>query len=125
MEMASSDTTAKAAMPEEVKAGFNWGAFWLNWIWGIGNNVWISFVVLVLPLIWNIYLGVKGNELAWLNREWESVEQFKQTQAVWSKWGWIIFIVQLVLTIIIWTIAGAIILAALGIAAAEGMDVPQ
>ena len=123
--MASSDTTAKAAVPEEVKVGFNWGAFLLAWIWGIGNNVWISFVVLVLPVIWNIYLGVKGNELAWLNREWESVEQFRQTQAVWSKWGWIVFVISLVLSIIFWVIMGAIILAALGIAAAEGMDIPQ
>ncbi len=123
--MAINDVSASGLVPEEVKTGFNWGAFWLHWIWGIGNNVWISFVVLVLPLIWNIYLGVKGNELAWVHREWESVEQFKETQAIWSKWGWIIFVIQLVLTIIIWAIAGAIILAALGVAAAEGMAGPR
>ena len=108
--MATTDVSARGAVPEEIKAGFNWGAFLLHWIWGIGNNVWISFVVLVLPLIWNIYLGVKGNELAWLNREWESVEQFKETQAVWSKWGWIAFVISLVLSVVFWTIAaGAMI----------------
>jgi hypothetical protein len=93
---------------EEVPAGFNWGAFWLTWIWGVGNNVWISFVVVVLPIVGNIYLGVKGNELAWVKRQWASVEEFKETQAVWSKWGWIIFVLQLVLNIIFWSIMGAI-----------------
>ncbi len=76
-------------VPEEIK-GWNWGAFWLNWIWGIGNNVWIALLAFCLPLIWHIVLGVKGNEWAWQHRQFDSVEQFKQTQAVWSKWGWII-----------------------------------
>ncbi len=112
--MATTDVSASGVVPAEVKAGFNWGAFFLHWIWGIGNNVWISFVVLVLPVIWNIYLGVKGNELAWLNREWASVQQFKETQYVWSRWGWIIFVISLMLTIVFWSIVGAFVLAVIG-----------
>ncbi len=83
--MAENTSGTGGPVPEEIK-GWNWGAFWLNWIWGIGNSVWIAFVVLVLGLIWQIYLGVKGNELAWQNRKFESVQQFKDTQAAWSKW---------------------------------------
>ena len=28
--------------PAEVLTGFNWGAFLLNWIWGCGNNTFIT-----------------------------------------------------------------------------------
>lgn len=33
-------------VPSEVKK-WNWGAFFLSWIWGIGNHVWISFLSFV------------------------------------------------------------------------------
>jgi len=109
-------------VPAEVRAGFNFGAFWLGPIWGIGNNVWISFLVYFVPLLGNIYLGVKGNELAWLNREWDSVEQFKQTQAVWSRCAWIVLFLQLVPMIIV---VGVTTFTALGGGTAEGMGIPQ
>lgn len=53
-------------VPEEVK-GLNWGAFFLNWIWAIGNNVWIGLAALVpcVNIVVAIYLLIKGNELAW------------------------------------------------------------
>ncbi len=89
-------------VPEEIK-GWNWGAFWLNWIWGIAHNVWLSLLVFCLGWIWAIVLGIKGNEWAWQHRRFDSIEQFKQTQAVWSKWGWIIFAIQLVIGIL-WAI---------------------
>lgn len=57
----------------------------MSWIWGIGNGVWISFLVLILGTIWSIVLGVKGNEWAWQNRHFESIQQFKETQAAWAK----------------------------------------
>lgn len=77
------------SVPEEIK-GWNWGAFWLNWIWGIGNQVWIGLLALVIGLIMSIILGIKGNEWAWQNRRFESIEQFKQVQRIWSYWGWAI-----------------------------------
>ena len=30
-------------VPNEVKK-WNWGDFWLTWIWGIGNKSYISFL---------------------------------------------------------------------------------
>jgi hypothetical protein len=33
-------------------------------------------------------LGAKGNEWAWKNKTWESVEQFKRVQRAWSIAGW-------------------------------------
>ena len=65
-----------------------------------------------------IVLGVKGNEWAWQNRRWESVEQFKEVQRIWTKWGVIVFFVSLVLGIIYGIVIGTM--------AAKGMiPVPQ
>ena len=83
-------------VPDEIK-GWNWGAFWWSCIWGIAHNVWISLLVFCLPIVWQIVLGIKGNKWAWQYRQFDSIEQFKQTQAVWAKWGWIVGIVCLVL----------------------------
>ena len=95
----------KKELPAELK-GWNWGAFFLSWIWGIGNRVWISLVVLVLgfipvvggigALIMAVVLGLKGNEWAWQNREFESVEQFKKVQKAWAIWGLVVFVLGLI-----------------------------
>jgi len=75
---------------------WSWGAFFLHWIWGVANNVWIAFLVLLLPVVWNIVLGVKGNEWAWQHRRFESLEKFDEIQAVWARWGLILFILGVV-----------------------------
>lgn len=83
-----------ALVPEELK-GWNWGAFFLNWIWGIGNSTYIAllmfipFVNLILPFV----LGAKGNEWAWQNRSWRSVEHFQSTQRKWRNVSFVIFLV--------------------------------
>ncbi|MCE5313909.1 MAG: hypothetical protein ABFD49_02610 [Armatimonadota bacterium] len=75
-------------VPLEVR-GWNWGAFLLGWIWAIANRTWIGLLALVpyIGVIMWVVLGVKGNEWAWQNRRWDSVEQFKATQRVWAYWG--------------------------------------
>ncbi len=111
-------------VPDEVKnMGWNWGAFWLTWIWGIGNGVWISFVALVLGIIWSVVLGIKGNEWAWQNRRFESIEQFRETQAAWSKWGWIVLVVSAVIWILMMVFGvGAAWLARAGASGAGGLS---
>ncbi len=86
-----------AYVPPEVKSGWNWGAFSLTWIWAIGNNTWIGLVALVpaAELVMAIVLGIKGNEWAWQNRRFESVQQFREVQAAWSAWGILILILKL------------------------------
>ncbi len=37
---------SQAVVPREVK-GWNWGAFLLTWIWGIGNHVWLALIILI------------------------------------------------------------------------------
>ncbi len=89
-------------IPEEIR-GWNWGAFLLTWIWGIGNQVWISFLMFV-PFVnfvmWFI-LGAKGNEWAWKNKNWDSIEHFKRTQRTWAKWGIIIAAIYVVFLIVV------------------------
>ncbi|MFG6485642.1 cytochrome c oxidase assembly factor Coa1 family protein [Roseateles sp. BYS78W] len=79
-------------VPPEIRR-WNWGAFLLNWIWGIGNNTLAALLVMVpfVGLIWIFVLGAKGSEWAWRNKRWESVEQFHATQRQWAKWGAIVW----------------------------------
>jgi hypothetical protein len=77
-----------AVVPQEI-IRWNWGAFFLSWIWGIRNKTYIAFltVIPVVGFLMMIVLGMRGNEWAWQNRRWESVEQFQLEQQIWSKWG--------------------------------------
>ncbi|MFC2045709.1 ribonuclease G [Chloroflexota bacterium] len=86
-----------AILPPELKA-WNWGAFFLSWIWGIGNSTWIAFLsfIPVFNFIWAFFLGAKGNKWAWQNKKWESVEHFQRVQKKWAFWGLIIFIICLI-----------------------------
>ena len=95
-------TETPAELPDELK-GWNWGAFFLNWIWAIGNSVWIGLLALVGPvsLIMAIILGIKGNEWAWKNRKFSSIEQFKAVQKAWAIWGVVLFLVSIALSVAI------------------------
>jgi hypothetical protein len=86
------------SIPPEINR-WNWGAFFLNWIWGIGNNTYIAlltfvpFVGIVMPFV----LGAKGSAWAWRNGRWDSVEHFKRVQRRWAIWGLVIFIASIAL----------------------------
>ena len=86
-----------AIVPEEVK-GWSWGAFCLTWIWGICNSVWIALLCLIpfFNLAWAIVLGVQGNEWAWRNKKWDSIEHFKSTQRSWNIAGIVVFAISIV-----------------------------
>jgi hypothetical protein len=103
-----------AAVPEEVK-GWSWGAFFLTWIWGIGNSVWLAllafvpFVNLVIPFV----LGVKGREWAWQAKHWDSVEQFNKTQKTWGMVGLILAIIGIVFAVLWFMIVGVAVFSAI------------
>ena len=79
-------------VPAEIDR-WNWGAFLLNWIWGIGNNTFIALLVFVplLGLVMPFVLGAKGSRWAWRNGRWESIDHFKRVQRAWAKWAVIIY----------------------------------
>lgn len=89
-------------VPLEVKEKFNWGAFLLSWIWGLGNKTYITLIYLILgfiPLVnlgVSIWFGIKGNEWAWQNKRFKSIPDFHSYQKKWVVGAiifWIIFVI--------------------------------
>lgn len=80
-------------VPNEIK-GWNWGAFFFNWIWGICNGVYWPLVLIVVNFIpyvgalislgCCIALGINGNEWAWKAKSWSSIAEFKRVQHKWA-----------------------------------------
>jgi len=83
-------------VPREINR-WNWGAFLLNWIWGVGNNTFIALLTFVpfLGLIMPFVLGARGSAWAWRNGRWDSIEHFKRVQRLWAIWGLVIWIVMI------------------------------
>lgn len=77
-----------SVVPDEIK-GWSWGAFFLNWIWGICNGTFIALLCFVplLNIIMVFVLGAKGREWAWRNAKWEGIDHFNRVQRLWSIWG--------------------------------------
>jgi len=99
---------SSAAVPAGL-GDWNWGGFLLTFIWGIGNNVWLSLLFLVPVLGWTVMpfvLAFKGNEWAWQNKRWESVEHFQRVQHSWAVWGWALTIL---ITVLIVAVAAIIV----------------
>lgn len=95
-------TMTSPALPAELPAdlrGFNWGAFFLQWVWGIRHKVswaWWSLIPIVNIFI-AFKLGFHGNELAWKNCEWKSEIHFDEVEREWTMAGIGIFIIFLLL----------------------------
>jgi hypothetical protein len=92
-----------SAVPSEIK-GWNWGAFGLNFIWAIGNRTWVGLLTLVpiFGIVMAVVLGFKGNEWAWKNKRWKSIDHFKSVQKIWSLWGVSLFILFIVFIVSSW-----------------------
>jgi len=73
---------------------WNWGAFLLNWIWGIGNSVWIALLCLipVVNVVMMFVLGAKGSRWAWQSRLWRDEEHFRRTQRNWAIAGLVVWL---------------------------------
>jgi TIR domain len=84
--------TAHPAAVEAELAKWNWGAFLLGPIWGIGHGVFRSLLMFVpfYGLYMWIMLGINGNRWAWEKRQWDSIESFRKTQRKWVTWGIVI-----------------------------------
>jgi len=117
---------ALSLLPPELR-GWNWGAFLLTWIWGIGHNVWIALVALgglipyvgwIISIVMAIVLGARGNEWAWQKKKWDSIESFRKTQRTWMWYGVGMLIVQTLLVISVTILIVSLIM----IATAGGLD---
>lgn len=97
---------------KKAKSKWNWAAFLLNWIWGVGHDCWwplfvymgigllSAIFVAVIPILpfltpisisisnlatlaISIYLGVKGNAIAWENGCFDNIEHFERKEKRW------------------------------------------
>ncbi len=87
----------------DVPLGWNWGAFFLTWIWGVAHGVWISLLMFVplVNLVMPFVLGAQGNALAWQSRTWPSLEAFRKRQQIWGWVGLAVFLLSLGLMVLI------------------------
>ncbi|MDZ7719216.1 MAG: hypothetical protein U5K72_10415 [Balneolaceae bacterium] len=97
----SAKTNIDESVPKSIK-GWNWGAFFLHGIWGLGNKTYIALLgfvpVINVPVM--IYLGLKGNELAWQYKKWDSPEHFLSVQRNWNIAGMVAFAIYAV--VVLW-----------------------
>ena len=89
----SGKTNNNDIIPVEIKK-WNWGAFIFTWIWGIGNRLYWTLLILllgsipkvglILVFVARIIFGIKGSEWAWKAKTWDSVEHFLRVQHNWA-----------------------------------------
>lgn len=109
-ELANSyNDTEKKDFPQELMR-FNWGAFLLNWIWGVMHKKYITLLTIPAmiipffgPLVLSIWFGFAGNKWAWESKDWLSVDEFNETQKMWVRLWFVIvlFVVLLFIKILI------------------------
>jgi ABC-type Fe3+ transport system permease subunit len=86
----SKDNNAAAdiAVPASAKR-WNWGAFLMSWIWGLGNKTFIALLSIIplVSIVMAFVLGARGSEWAWKNKKWQNEEQFTRVQGLWTVFG--------------------------------------
>lgn len=95
-EMANEALNDPAEIPAELDR-WNWGAFFLSWIWGVGNSTWIALLALIpfVNIVMMFVLGFRGSRWAWQNRAWRSADHFRRSQRGWGIAGLVVWIVMI------------------------------
>lgn len=115
-------------VPYELRGGWNWGSAFLTLFWAISHKVWwvvavvlvqaaisgtisatgpsdvgtvISGISLIVGLVMFVFMGIKGNSLAWQNRRFDGVEHCRSVQRRWAWWVLGIFVAYMVLILLL------------------------
>ncbi len=112
-----------APVPDIILKRFNWGAFFLSFIWGIGNRTYITFLILLsgifaiipiigalVPLGMCIWFGIMGNRWAWQNKEFASIEEFERIQKNWAIAGLTISVVLTIVSVMTAIMLGSVMM---------------
>ncbi len=67
----------------------------------------VPFIGGLIALGLIIWFGIKGNEWAWQNKKWDSVEHFHSVQKTWATWGIVLFVLGIVLGTLLALLFGA------------------
>lgn len=91
----------KSMVPLEI-LGWSWGAATMNWVWGLFNRTYIALLMFVplVNLVVFVMLGRRGNEWAWRNKKWDSVEHFQRVQRKWAIAGLVLVVAGLAVGVI-------------------------
>lgn len=91
---------------------WNWGAFCLSWVWSVCNGIYWPLIMIVFNFIpyigilfslgTCIYLGLKGNELAWVQAKQNGMDvySFESTQGTWNMVGLVLFSISISLSLL-------------------------
>ena len=103
------DTQNYVGVPQEIKK-WNWGAFMMNIIWGLGNKSYLPLLCLIpiFNIVWVFVCGVKGNEWAWKKGNYSSVQEFMQVQDTWNRAGIFQFIITIVVVVLYFALFASI-----------------
>lgn len=107
------DDSLQSRIDEELQK-FNWGAFFLNFIWATFNGAWreflpvflimlvvsllsclpiLGFLFFIVNIILAIYVGKQGNSWSWYGKKWESLDKFVSVQKAWGISSPFVFII--------------------------------
>ena len=114
-----SDKNMYREFPQELKR-FNWGAFLMNWIWGVMHKKYITLLVIpamlipiIAPLALSIWFGFVGNRWAWESKNWSGIEEFNESQKMWIRL-WLAMTIFVILLFVKVAVVLFFILAAIG-----------
>jgi hypothetical protein len=109
------DSSGEGETTKRPHERWSWGAFGLGWIYFCGMKYpfwgWLFVLGMVMNgllksddtafgtiglIVWFIMIiifGIKGRQIAWESRKWESKKEFIANQKAWDIWGIIIFVI--------------------------------
>lgn len=114
--------------PYDYRKEFNWGAYFGTWLWGLWNKSYKTLWIILLGwtpwgFLYSLYIGMKGNEWAADNRDWQNLDEFKKSQETQT----IVFVLYkvLLLPIIIYTVVFGTIFGIMATSIKEAASSPE
>ena len=91
------------SLDEARRLGWNWGAFFLPYLWFLGHGrvaagmlllvssgvPFLNLLHIAIYPILGIYLGLNGYEQAWRHQPYHSVDQLRRRERDWAIWGFV------------------------------------
>ena len=114
--------------PYDYRKEFNWGAYFGTWLWGLWNKSYKTLWIILLGwtpwgFLYSLYIGMKGNEWAANNRDWQNLDEFKKSQETQT----MVFVLYkvLLLPIIIYTVVFGTIFGIMATSIKEAASSPE
>ena len=114
--------------PYDYRKEFNWGAYFGTWLWGLWNKSYKTLWIILLGwtpwgFLYSLYIGMKGNEWAANNLDWQNLGEFKKSQETQT----IVFVLYkvLLLPIIIYTVVFGTIFGIMATSIKEAASSPE